>query len=151
MSRQNFRAQDAAPALDLVRADAGGGGRNSNTAEMVTSLQAIMADNVGPLRTEAKLKRAVDQIAVLAGVLGEQPFGRGGAFDSERLDWFDLRNMLVAAGAIAEAAQNRNESRGAHQREDFPDLLPHWQVHQHVQLAGGKMKISGAPQEASVS
>jgi succinate dehydrogenase / fumarate reductase, flavoprotein subunit len=150
MSRQNFRAQDAAPALDLVRANASGG-RNSNTAEMVASLQATMADNVGPLRTGAKLKRAVDDIAALASVLGEQPFGRGGAFDTERLDWFDLRNMLVAAGAIAQAAQNRSESRGAHQREDFPDLLPRWQVHQHVQLAGGKMKISGAPQEALVS
>jgi succinate dehydrogenase / fumarate reductase flavoprotein subunit len=150
LSRQNFRAQDADPALDLVRANAGGG-RNSNPAEMVASLQATMADNVGPLRTGAKLKRAVDDIAALAGVLGEQPFGRGGAFDSERLDWFDLRNMLVAAGAIAQAAQNRNESRGAHQREDFPNMLPHWQVHQHVELAGGKMKISGAPQEALVS
>ena len=148
ISRQDFRAQDAAPALDLVRPNAGGVGRNSNTAELVASLQATMADNVGPLRTGARLKRAVDDIAALAGVLGEQPFGRGGAFDSERLDWFDLRNMLVAAGAIAQAAQNRSESRGAHQREDFPDMLPHWQVHQHVQLAGGKMKISGAPQEA---
>jgi succinate dehydrogenase/fumarate reductase flavoprotein subunit len=153
ISRQNFRAQDAAAALDLVRANAGGAGRarNSNTAETIASLQATMADNVGPLRTGAKLKRALDDIAALAGVLGERPLGHGGAFDSERLDWFDLRNMLVVAGAIAQAARNRSESRGAHQREDFPDTLPHWQVHQHVQLAGGKMEISGAPQEALVS
>jgi succinate dehydrogenase / fumarate reductase, flavoprotein subunit len=153
ISRQDFRAPDAAAALDLLRANAGGGGhaRNSNTAEMVAALQAAMADNVGPLRTGAKLKRALDDIAALADLLGEQPFGRGGAFDCERLDWFDLRNMLVAAGAIAQAAQNRSESRGAHQREDFPDTLPRWQVHQRVQLAGGKMKVSGAPQEALVS
>jgi succinate dehydrogenase / fumarate reductase flavoprotein subunit len=153
ISRQDFHAQDVAAALDLVRANAEGPDRtrNSNTAEMVATLQAAMADNVGPLRTGAKLKRALDDIAALASLLGEQPFGRGGAFDSERLDWFDLRNMLVAAGAIAQAAQNRSESRGAHQREDFPDTLPHWQVHQRVQLAGGKMKVSGAPQEALVS
>jgi succinate dehydrogenase / fumarate reductase flavoprotein subunit len=149
-SRQNIRTQDASPALDLVRANAGGG-RNSNTAEMVASLQATMADNVGPLRTGARLKGAVDDIAALADILGEQPFGCGRAFDSERLDWFDLRNMLVAAGTIAQAAQNRSESRGAHQREDFPEMLPHWQVHQHVQLAGGKMKISGGPGEALAS
>jgi succinate dehydrogenase / fumarate reductase, flavoprotein subunit len=152
-ARQHFRAQDAAPALDLVRANAGGAGRarNSNTAEMVAALQATMADNVGPVRTGAKLKRAVDDIAALASLLGEQPFGRGISFDSERLDWFDLRNMVVAAGAIAQAGLNRSESRGAHQREDFPDTLPNWQVHQHVQLASGKMKITGAPGEALVS
>jgi succinate dehydrogenase / fumarate reductase, flavoprotein subunit len=153
ISRQDFHAQDAAPAVDLVRANSGGAGRgrNSNTAEMVAALQATMADHVGPLRTGAKLKRALDDIAALGTLLGEQPLGRGGAFDSERLDWFDLRNMLVAAGAIAQAAQNRSESRGAHQREDFPDTLPRWQVHQRVQLAGEKMKVSGAPTEALVS
>jgi succinate dehydrogenase/fumarate reductase flavoprotein subunit len=118
---------------------------------MVAALQATMADNVGPLRTGAKLKRALDDIAALSGLLGEQPIGSGGAFDSERLDWFDLRNMLVAAGAVVQAAANRCESRGAHQREDFPDTLPRWQVHQRVQLAGGKMEVSGASREALVS
>jgi succinate dehydrogenase/fumarate reductase flavoprotein subunit len=153
ISRQDFRAPDATAALDLVRANGGGAGRarNSNTAEMVAALQATMADNVGPLRTGAKLKRALDDIAALSGLLGEQPIGSGGAFDSERLDWFDLRNMLVAAGAVVQAAANRSESRGAHQREDFPDTLPRWQVHQRVQLAGGKMEVSCASREALVS
>ena len=45
----------------------------------------------------------------------------GGAFDMVRLDWFDLRNMLLVARTVATAALARTESRGAHAREDFPD------------------------------
>jgi succinate dehydrogenase / fumarate reductase flavoprotein subunit len=154
--RHDFRAEDATAALDLVRSGAAesgakSGAKNRNTAEMVACLQATMADNVGPIRTGANLTRALDDIASLVAALGERPFGRGGAFDSERLDWFDLRNMLMVARTVAQAAHSRSESRGAHQREDFPDLLPQGQVHQQVRLSGGKMKTSAAPAGALVS
>jgi len=72
-------------------------------------------------------------------------------FDLQRLEWFDLRNMLLVARAVAQAALNRAESRGAHQREDFPDTLPQWRRHQRVQLRGGELQISGAPAAALVS
>jgi succinate dehydrogenase / fumarate reductase, flavoprotein subunit len=146
LSRQKFREQDATAALDLVRADGGDRNRdkNGNTAEMVAALQVTMADHVGPIRTGARLKRALDDIATLAAAHGERPLGRRAAFDSERLEWFDLRNMLAAARAVTEAALMRTESRGAHQREDFPDTLPQWQVHQHVRVSDANLKISGA-------
>jgi succinate dehydrogenase / fumarate reductase, flavoprotein subunit len=150
-TRQSFRTQHANTALDLVCAGASDTSKSANTAEMVAHLQATMADNVGPVRTEASLTRALDDIAALAATLGTRPFGRGDAFDGERLDWFDLRNMLAVARAVVQAAHGRRESRGAHQREDFPGLQPQWQVHQEVHLAGGKMKISGAPEEALAS
>ena len=101
-----------------------------NTAAMIARLQAIMADDVGPFRTGAKLRRALSAIAALKDELGERPAGSAAAFDLQRLDWFDLRNMLAVAQAVAQSALNRTESRGAHQREDFPAMLPQWQVHQ---------------------
>ena len=36
-------------------------------------------------------------------------------------DWFELRAMLATAEAVVGSALARNESRGAHQREDCPD------------------------------
>jgi succinate dehydrogenase/fumarate reductase flavoprotein subunit len=137
-------------ALDLVRAEAPGGDA-PNTAAMIARLQSIMADDVGPLRTGAKLTHALAGIAALIAELGERPPGRAGAFDLQRLEWFDLRNMLAVAFAVAQSALNRAESRGAHQREDFPQTLPHWQLHQRVTLRGGDMEISGAPAEALAS
>jgi succinate dehydrogenase / fumarate reductase flavoprotein subunit len=150
IARQNIRAQDANAALDLVRAG-DGGAKNANTAEMVARLQATMADNVGPIRTGGKLTRALDDITALDVALGQRPFGHGGAFDSERLDWYDLRNMLAVARTVVQSASSRTESRGAHQREDFPDLRPQWRVHQQVRLSAGEAKLSGAPEEALVS
>ena len=71
--------------------------------------------------------------------------GGGAAIDLERLEWFDLRNMLSVAHAVTATALARTESRGAHQREDYSAALPHWQVHQSVRLADGALRISGAP------
>jgi succinate dehydrogenase/fumarate reductase flavoprotein subunit len=115
---------------------------------MVARLQATMADHVGPFRTGAKLGVALDEISTLTAELGEHPSGHATAFDLERLEWFDLRNMLTVAQAVTAAALARSESRGAHQREDFQTMLPQWQVHQRVQLRDGALKISGAPTAA---
>jgi succinate dehydrogenase/fumarate reductase flavoprotein subunit len=124
---------------------------------MIERLQAIMADDVGPFRIGAKLKRALDGIDALTAELGERPpagaasSGNGSAFDLQRLEWFDLRNMLTVARTVAQSALNRNESRGAHQREDCPQALPQWRRHQRVHLAGDALQIAGAPAAATAS
>jgi succinate dehydrogenase / fumarate reductase, flavoprotein subunit len=145
-----FDPRAARPMLDLLTARPMPDG--ANTAAMITSLQAAMADNVGPLRTRAKLERALDAIAEMTRALGERPMGDGGAFDLRRVEWFDLRNMLLAARAVAMAALARTESRGAHQREDFPDMHASWQLNQVVRLGDCGMKLGragGATQAAA--
>ena len=81
------------------------------------------------------------RIGDLAGELGERPFGDGRCFDMRRVDWFDLRNMLLVARAVAVAALRRTESRGAHQREDFPGMLPEWRVNQVARWRDGAIEF----------
>jgi succinate dehydrogenase flavoprotein subunit len=119
-----------------------------NTADMILTLQQTMADDVGPLRTEATLKRALGRINDVAAALGERPFGGSQPFDMVRLDWLDLRNMLTVARAVAQAALLRTESRGAHQREDFPGMLPEWDVNQVIRLDGERLDITRSPVSA---
>jgi succinate dehydrogenase / fumarate reductase flavoprotein subunit len=143
MPTQPFRPQAARAALDLVTAaDAGG---DVNTASMMVALQAVMADEVGPFRTHAKLTRALSRITTLIAALGEHPVGDGGAFDMRRMEWFDLRNMLTVAHTVAAAALARTESRGAHQREDFPGMLPEWRVNQVARLRDGTITLTSVP------
>jgi succinate dehydrogenase/fumarate reductase flavoprotein subunit len=147
--RQAFRPADARAALDLVTAD--GGPSDLNTAAMIQTLQATMADDAGPFRTQAKLTRARATIDEFAAALGERPAGDGQPFDMRRIDWLDLRNALLVARIVAEAALKRTESRGAHQREDFPGMEPDWQVNQTVRLSGGRLAISSVPVAAEVA
>jgi succinate dehydrogenase / fumarate reductase, flavoprotein subunit len=116
-----------------------------NSAELIQRLQSVMADDVGPLRTEAGLKRALAAIGEMTDIAGARPFGDGGRFDMQRLDWFDLRNMLTVARAVTEAALSRTESRGAHQREDVPGMLPEWRLNQTVRLRHGGLELSRPP------
>jgi succinate dehydrogenase/fumarate reductase flavoprotein subunit len=139
--------QSTRAALDLIRADGTAGG--PNTAAMIARLQAAMADDVGPFRTGAKLRRALGEIAALDAELGERPAGEAAAFDLRRLEWFDLRNMLLVARVVTRAALARTESRGAHQREDFSVTRPEWRVNQVVRLRNGAINLSGAPAVAA--
>ena len=69
---QKLRPQDGRLPLDLLRS--GVSGREApNTAAMIARLQAIMADDVGPFRTGAKLRRALDGLAALKEELGGRP------------------------------------------------------------------------------
>jgi succinate dehydrogenase/fumarate reductase flavoprotein subunit len=147
VTQPKLKPRDTAATLDLIRADAKPE-TSKNAAAMVAHLQATMADHVGPFRTGAKLSTALDEISALTAELGEHPSGHAAVFDLERLEWFDLRNMLSVAHAVTATALARTESRGAHQREDFQTMLPQWQVHQRVQLRDSALKISGAPAAA---
>jgi succinate dehydrogenase/fumarate reductase flavoprotein subunit len=136
------RADNAAAVTDLIAADAPD--RGINTAEMVQTLQATMQDDVGALRTEAGLKRALAQIGGLADALGDRPQGDGNRFDMRRIDWLDLRNMVQVSRVVAEAALTRTETRGAQHREDHPETSPAWAVNQFVTLRDGRTALSRA-------
>ena len=141
----HLRAQPlrlAAAREPLAPLAADGAGPELNTAEMVLALQATMADDVGPLRSAQKLERALATIDRLTRALGDRPAGDGRAFDLRRLDWLDLRNMLMVARAVAASALARTESRGAHQREDFSDMAPDWRANQVVRLDGTRLVLA---------
>ncbi len=130
----------AGPAHDLLRSaqrrDA------PNPAAVVAELKTLMADTVGPFRTEAKLRSAVRAIERLKTEIGETPFASAAAFDPVLVDWLDLRNMLLVAQSVTLPALARTESRGAHQREDHPGLDDTWCVNQRVALSRGQIELS---------
>ena len=136
-------------AIALIAADAPT--RDFNTAEMLQTLQKTMQDNVGALRSRVKIIAALDIIGRLTEELGNTPPGDGNRFDMRRIEWFDLRNMLLVARVVAETALARTETRGAQQREDYPQLSPGWAFNQIARLRGTSIELSGGPRAVAVT
>jgi succinate dehydrogenase/fumarate reductase flavoprotein subunit len=129
------RVNGSAASLPLLDGAADVGG--ANLAALLARLQTLMAEKVGPFRTGEKLAAAIVELTAMQAELGAAPPPAVGGYDLSRLDWFDLRNMLLVARCVAEAAIARRESRGAQQREDLPGMLPEWDVNQMIELRGG--------------
>ena len=110
----------------------GRGTADFNPAAGIETLQAVMQKEVGPFRTGVGLQRALEEIDALhAGLAGSKP-ASGKRYDSELADWLDLSTMLGVARCVTASALARAESRGAHQREDFPGLDAAWQKNQTI-------------------
>jgi len=82
-------------------------------------LYDCMWNDVGILRTESALKRALAALSELDGALD-----RTGVGDTDRAynltwhDWLNLRSLIAVSRVIATAALARDDSCGAHFRED---------------------------------
>jgi fumarate reductase flavoprotein subunit len=86
-------------------------------------LYNVMWDDVGIIRDAASLNRSaglldeldarLDQTGVDASTL---------AFNLTWHDWMNLKNLLLVSQSIRFAAMAREDSRGAHYREDFPEV-----------------------------
>jgi fumarate reductase flavoprotein subunit len=85
-------------------------------------LQEAMWDEVGVMRTEAGLKRGLGRIAeILDALMDVGVASESLAFNLTWHDWLNLRSLCDISEVITKAALARENSRGAHYREDFPD------------------------------
>ena len=90
-------------------------------ADIRTEMQDAMEQHVGIYREGGALAKAADKLQEL-----RERFDRAGiddhsrTFNTELLAAFELDFMLDVARCIVACALRREESRGAHQRTDFP-------------------------------
>ena len=101
---------------------------------------------MGSFREEAQLRSALERIQELRhDVLPRLPIAPNQPFNMDLQDWLSLRSMLDSAETVTLAALYRQESRGAHQREDFPDQDPAWEENQVLSLEGDSLTIRRVP------
>ncbi len=85
-------------------------------------LSHTMWNDVGVIRTKSGIERGINALVACANELGEI-----GLADNDRTfnltwhDWLNLKNLVTVSEVIAVAALAREDSRGAHFREDFPE------------------------------
>ena len=110
-------------------------GTEQELEAIVESARRSVSKHVGIVRSGPGLQRALAQFRTLDGRLGK--VATGGLHDpvasyDRALRWSEARNLVLVAQLGALAALDREESRGAHYREDFPEPLPEWRRRQSL-------------------
>jgi len=118
-----FRAPDeAAIGLAVERAEAPFRPQPGDLEAVREALYECMWSDVGILRTAPSLQRGLQRLQEL-----DERLSRTGVADVDRAfhvgwhDWLNLKSLIAVGRVIALSALAREDSRGAHFREDFPD------------------------------
>jgi succinate dehydrogenase / fumarate reductase flavoprotein subunit len=85
-------------------------------------LKDKMQTFVGIIRSEDDLKKGIEHLERLKLAASRVKVDGNRNYNAAWHQTFDMRNMLVISEAMARAALVRKESRGAHAREDFPEM-----------------------------
>jgi succinate dehydrogenase / fumarate reductase, flavoprotein subunit len=99
--------------------------RNSNgensTAELRLSMQKTMQSKCAVFRTEKTLKEGVSEIRkTYDGMESISVKDKSLVFNTDLVETLEFDNLIRQAITTVDSAYNRQESRGAHAREDFP-------------------------------
>lgn len=99
---------------------------------MVDATRKIMSQHVGIVRSGDNLSAAYDELSAIDERLGDLvDAAMPGRRNSVR-QWAEARNLILIARLITFSALQREESRGAHYRDDYPLPRQKWQRHQSL-------------------
>jgi succinate dehydrogenase / fumarate reductase flavoprotein subunit len=118
-----------------------------HAAAIRDDLQHSMMDSVGVFRIEKQIRAMRDKLAELRErYLHVQLSDRGEKYNTELLEVVELGGMIDVAATLVEGALARQESRGAHSREDFPKRDdPNWLKHTLAYLAPNGVELKYKP------
>ncbi len=89
-------------------------------------VQETMFSLVGIIRNEAEIKQALAELGKLRERAEVVRAEGGSAYNPGWHLALDLRNIMLIADCVAQAALERQESRGGHTRDDYPGMNPEW-------------------------
>jgi succinate dehydrogenase / fumarate reductase, flavoprotein subunit len=141
------KASDAE--LEAARAEAlapleRAGGENPYTVH--AEVQQTMSDLVGIIRTEDDIKSALAELEKLRAQAADVSAEGGPAYNPGWHLALDLRNILLIADCVAQSALERQESRGGHTRNDFPEMSREWRkVNLIAVLDGDRVSVRRQP------
>jgi succinate dehydrogenase / fumarate reductase, flavoprotein subunit len=110
------------------------------------AVQQTMSDLVGIIRREDEIKTALTDLEQLRARAGRVNAEGGRAYNPGWHLALDLRNIMLIAECVAQSALERQESRGGHTRDDFPQMSPEWRkVNLICSLDGDRVVIKQQP------
>ncbi len=132
-------------AKEMLRPFENSEGENPYTVHQ--ALQEAMGTYIGVFRTREKIADGLEEIQVLKDRASQLRIEGSRMFNPGWHLCKDLKSMLIVSEAIAKSALQREESRGAHSRVDFPkyDNEKWGNVNSVISKDNGTMKIGTSP------
>jgi fumarate reductase flavoprotein subunit len=131
----------------IARATPRQGAKHGSLEPVRERLLDLMWHKVGIIRNGRDLQAAISELEAI-----EAELEAGGIADTNRAfnlswhDWLNLRSLAQVSKVIAQAAAAREDSRGAHFREDFPEAGPlERSAYSSARLRGGRLAIEMKP------
>jgi succinate dehydrogenase / fumarate reductase flavoprotein subunit len=115
----------------------------TNPYTLRDELADMMQVDVGIVRNEADLKKAIDFIDALKPKVASVKADGASQYNPGWHEALSIRSLLIVSEAVAKAALMREESRGAHTRTDFEDESEEWLKYNIVikRASDGEMQV----------
>lgn len=112
--KQEFEKYKGSDVTYECRCESHGLVKNLNKKKLRNDLKSIMTEYVGIVRIGKNLLKAKEKLDGFYELLR--------CSENKGIEEYELNNMLTVARLVTESALKREESRGAHYREDFPNV-----------------------------